>query len=127
LAAQLELRKYELSLKRELLNRCIQDALNQAAGMGQKDYLALIAALLKNADKGDTVIICAKDKGIITQDFLDKNSKDKLVLGKTYGDFRGGIKLVNAIAEKNLTLEALLDKLREEVEPETAGILFGGA
>jgi len=122
--AELELGKSRLALKQRFISQSFDAALQKLSALPQKDYLAIISGLLKNAQNGDTVIITKKDKDIITQEFLNKNSKNKLTLSKEYGAFKGGIKLVNSEFERNFSLEVLLLRLREEIEPQLAKILF---
>jgi len=126
LSAQLDLNKRRLALKQKYLSLSFGQALEEAVSLPQREYLALVAGLLKSAEEGDTVIVSKKDKDVITQDFLDKNGKCKLTLSKTHGDFKGGIKLVNKDYEQNLTFEFLLETLRGQTEREIAAILFGG-
>ncbi|MCL2062652.1 MAG: hypothetical protein FWH03_08545 [Firmicutes bacterium] len=123
-AARLERGKSLLAAKRHLLLRCFSSALEKLSALPQKEYLALIASLLRHAQNGDTVVIAKKDANQITQAFLDKHAAHKLHLSKEFGDFTAGIRLINPNYEQNLSFEFLLEYLREELEPTLAGILF---
>lgn len=123
--AELEVKKYNLSLKQKLLGECFDSALGKLSKLPDKEYLAIISKLLNYAEDGESVIICKNDKKRITADFIKQAVKSKKVaLSKETGDFCGGIILSKEGYDKNMTFEVLLAQVREESEAEVASVLF---
>jgi vacuolar-type H+-ATPase subunit E/Vma4 len=123
----LEIKKYKLSLKQELMTESFDRALVQLQSLPKPDYLKQIASLLSFAEKDEIVTVSEKDKDIVTAEFLSKVAPDKnLTLNKAYGNFVGGIVLSAERYEKNMTFEALLKELRDEIEPQVNAQLFKG-
>lgn len=127
--ANLEVRKLMLSSKQKAIDEAFQNAIDKINDLKKADYLAYIKTLLENnAQDGDMVTICEKDKSRITKTFINSFSKEKgikLSVNSDLGDFNGGIILSNGNYDKNLTLDVELKMLREEIEPEIANIIFG--
>jgi len=95
----------------------------------KKGYLDLITKMIESsADDKDEVIICKKDKDIITQKEIDSISKaigKKLTLSKEFGDFDGGVMLCGEKFDKNLTFALEFEQIKDEQEEKLAKILFG--
>ena len=125
LSAELGLKRYELVLKRELISRCFDTALKKLTELSKDEHLKLLSRLLKYAESGECVVICKKDRGVVTQEWLDKNAAGKkLTLAKEFGEFAGGILLSGKDYDKNLTFEVLIQEQRDEAEQELSKILF---
>lgn len=81
------------------------------------EYLKIIGdIILSECEDGDTVIAAKADSKRVTSAFVKKLSekaKVKLVLGKEYGDFSGGVILRNDRFDKDLTIDAIIDDLKE--------------
>ena len=123
--AELEGKKYLLSLKQNLLSDCFEDALKKLCSMPDKQYLQIISSLLSYAEDGESVVISCNDEKRITSDFVKSNVKGKKVsLSSERGDFSGGIVLSKDGYDKNMTFEVLLKQVREECEAEVAALLF---
>ena len=123
----LDVRKFLLYLKQELVGKCFSDALKGLAGLSNAKNVSLIKGLLKNAEEGERVTIAAKDKEIITQKFLNEVAPGKkLTLNEKVGSFCGGIVLSGKSYEKNLSFEVLLEEVKQEIEPQVSRILFKG-
>ncbi len=123
--AELEVKKYSLSLKQRLLGECFDEALQKLSKLSDKEYLAIIAKLLAYAEDGESVVISKNDKKRITADFIKQAAKGKkITLSKEVGDFSGGIVLTKEGYDKNMTFEVLLSQVREESEADAASVLF---
>lgn len=123
--AELDARKYKLYTKQQLISRCYDKALRYLADLPSREKQAFIAKLLKKyAENGETVCIAKADKDVITQKFLDTTGI-KLTLDKKYHSEAGGVILLGAGYEKDLTLSRIVAHLREQTEGKVAGVLFG--
>ncbi|MEG1508947.1 MAG: V-type ATP synthase subunit E family protein [Clostridia bacterium] len=126
--ANLDSQRYILGQKKDLIDKVFAGALQDINNMDKKQYLSIIAGMIKsNAEDGDEVVVCEKDKKVITKAFIDELAHSigkKITLSKEVGNFDGGIVLSCKGYDKNLTLELELEVLREEIETEIAGLLF---
>ena len=123
----LDVRKFSLSLKQELVGKCFNDALKSLVGLSNEKNALLIKGLLKNAEDGERVTIAAKDKAFINQKFLNEAAPGKkLTLNEKNGNFSGGIVLSEKSYEKNLSFEVLLEEIKQEIEPQVSQKLFEG-
>jgi len=129
MVANLDCKKIILSKKTEVVNSIFDSVADYMRKKDKKAYLTLITNMIKkSASDNDVVVICEKDKDIITQKEIDAISKDikkKLTLSKTYGDFLGGVMLCGEKFDKNLTFELEFEQIKDEAEEKLAKILFG--
>ena len=129
MVANLDCKKIILSKKTEIVESVFAKVADAMRKKDKKAYLALIKNMIKaSADDKDEVVICEKDKEIITQKEIDAISKEigkKLTLSKKYGDFLGGVMLCGEKFDKNLTFELEFEQIKDEQEEKLAKILFG--
>ena len=129
MVANLDCKKIVLSKKTELVDDVFKAVADKMRSKDKKGYIALIKNMIKaSADDNDRVVICEKDKDIITQKEIDSISKEigkKLTLSKTFGDFDGGVMLCGDKFDKNLTFELEFEQIKDEQEEKLAKILFG--
>ncbi len=122
----LDARKIFLGAKKQVIDQVFAQAIEQFRK--QKDYLDYIQNLIeKNAENGDLVAICPKDKDIITSSFVDKIAKKMNIhisLSSDFCDIGGGIVLVGKNYDKNLSVEMELDAKKEQLEQQLSVILF---
>lgn len=127
IVAKLDCNKVMLSKKKELVDDVFKEAISTLRKDKSK-YITLISGMLeRNADDGDCVVICEKDKTVITADLVAKVAKKcgkKLTLSSEYGDFDGGVILENENFDKNLSLSLALADIRENIEGHVVEILF---
>lgn len=127
IVAKLDCNKVMLSKKKELVDDVFKEAISTLRKDKSK-YITLISGMLeRNADDGDRVVICEKDKAVITADLIAKVAKKcgkKLSLSSEYGDFDGGFILENESFDKNLSLSLALADIRENIEGQVVEILF---
>ena len=115
-------------MRREVIDSVFDKVADAVRALPKEKYLAVIAGMIADsAEDGDVVIVSKADADIITADFVAKQAKKagiSLTLGKTFGDFAGGIILRSNGYDKNLTIEVETDILREEIETKIAELLF---
>ena len=124
----LDIKKGLLGMRREVIDSVFDKVADAVRALPKEKYLAVIAGMIADsAEDGDVVIVSKADADIITADFVAKQAKKagiSLTLGKTFGDFAGGIILRSNGYDKNLTIEVETDILREEIETKIAELLF---
>lgn len=132
--ANLEARKTILSEKQKIVEGAFNKALESILKLDDKDYRNFIKKLiLDNIEKGDeTIFIASSDKNKISKDFIEdinktlevKDKKGELKLSTSYLPIKGGVIIGSGKVRKNISLELLLKKVREESEIEICKYLF---
>lgn len=132
--ANLEARKIILSEKQKIVEGAFNKALESILKLDDKDYRNFIKKLiLDNIEKGDeTIFIASSDKNKISKDFIEdinktlevKDKKGELKLSTSYLPIKGGVIIGSGKVRKNISLELLLKKVREESEIEICKYLF---
>lgn len=132
--ANLEARKIILSEKQKIVEGAFNKALESILKLDDKDYHNFIKKLiLDNIEKGDeTIFIASSDKNKISKDFIEdinktlevKDKKGELKLSTSYLPIQGGVIIGSGKVRKNISLELLLKKVREESEIEICKYLF---
>lgn len=88
-----------------------------------KEYLAFIGKLIAECcEDGDEVIAARADEKRVTAAWLKKiadGAKVKLTLCKTYGDFAGGVMLRNPRYDRDLTVDEIVESLKERTVGDT--------
>lgn len=86
-------------------------------------YLDMLKKLIvETCEDGDEIICCAADAKRITADWVKKVSaaaKKKLTLSKERGDFSGGVILRNEKYDRSLTVDDIVEDLKERTLGET--------
>jgi V/A-type H+-transporting ATPase subunit E len=132
--ANLEARKTILSEKQKIMEGAFNKALESILKLEDKDHRNFIKKLiLDNIEKGDeTIFIASSDKNKISKDFIEdinkkleaKGKKGELKLSTSYLPIKGGVIIGSGKVRKNISLELLLKKVREESEIEICKYLF---
>jgi len=132
--ANLEARKTILLKKQKIMEGAFNKALESILKLDDKDYRNFIKKLiLDNIEKGDdTIFIASSDKNKISKDFIEginikleaKGKKGELKLSTSYLPIKGGVIIGSGKVRKNISLELLLKKVREESEIEIGKYLF---
>jgi len=132
--ANLEARKTILSEKQKIMEGAFNKAFESILKLEDKDYRNFIKKLiLDNIEKGDeTIFIASSDKNKISKDFIEdinktlevKDKKGELKLSTSYLPIQGGVIIGSGKVRKNISLELLLKKVREESEIEICKYLF---
>ena len=118
--AELEVRRLELSMRRDLLENVQEGAMEKLRNLDRPRNEAMLKALLADKDvPGARVFSAAKDEPIV-------RSLTRLPFGG-HIDCLGGVIIESADGSirEDLTYDALLTERSEELLPIIAGILFG--
>ncbi|MEA1939547.1 MAG: V-type ATP synthase subunit E family protein [Candidatus Caldatribacteriota bacterium] len=132
--ANLDAKKTILSEKQKIIDDVFNQALENILKSDDREYCQFIKKLiLDNIEKGDeTIFICGSDKNRITKDFINsinnelktQGKKGALKLSSSYISIEGGVIIGSGNIRKNISLELLLQKVREEYETEISKKLF---
>ncbi|NQT84268.1 V-type ATP synthase subunit E [bacterium] len=134
-SAELARRKEILKEKQKLMEDCFREALEELVNLPTEEYRPLIRKmLLKLVSSGDErILISSNDEQRIDQELIEGVNVDLKKAGKK-GDLRfdgvsssilGGFVLKTEEVEVNCSFGTLLAQLREELQSDVAGILFG--
>ena len=119
--AELEVRRLELAMRRELLDRVQEEAMDRLRQLDRPRNEAMLKALLSGKGMaGARVFSAAKDEALV-------RSLTRMPYGG-HVDCLGGVVVESADGSirEDLTYDALLRERGEELLPMIAGILFGG-
>jgi len=132
--ANLEAKKIILSEKQKIIENVFNKALESILKLDDKDYLNIIKKMiLDNIETGDeTIFIDRSDKKKISESFIEdinkelksKGEKGELKLSTSYLPIKGGVVIGSGKIRKNISLEFLLKKIREELEIQISKDLF---
>jgi len=132
--ANLEVKKIILSEKQKIIENVFNKALESILKLDDKDYLNIIKKMiLDNIETGDeTIFIDRLDKKKISESFIEdinkelksKGEKGELKLSTSYLPIKGGVVIGSGKIRKNISLEFLLKKIREELEIQISKDLF---
>lgn len=124
--AELDVRKLTLKAKQGLVDDAFNIALDKLRSLGKTYYKKIVVSLLEeNAEKDDEIVLSCD--GVMSQkDLSDEDIVKKLSLkfSDKYGDFKGGVKLIGKVSDKDLTFESIIANVREEKTSEVANLLF---
>ena len=130
---QLELGKQLLVKKRELLEELYERAKSEIEKLDGEEYLDLVKRMiLRSAVSGNEEIVVAKRQAkLFDGRFLEALDREHekgngFKLAQDQGDFSWGVVLREGRRTVDLTLDALMEQLRERIEPEIAPMLFLG-
>ena len=132
--ANLEARKNILSEKQKIIENVFNKASESILKLDDKDYRNIIKKMiLDNIETGDeTIFINHSDRIKISENFINdinkelksQGEKGKLKLSTSYLPIKGGIVIGSGKIRKNISLEFLLKKIREELEIQISKDLF---
>lgn len=121
--ARLEGQKEALADKRDLLNKAFDAAYQALCGQNSEELSKLFAAVLKKeAEKGDTVFTAEADREAVEKAILQSGAE--VTLAEENASCERGFILRGKSYEKNCSLKAVLDELRDNEETKVAEILF---
>jgi vacuolar-type H+-ATPase subunit E/Vma4 len=120
--AALDVRREELRARQAGIGRVYAAVKHTLSSLTGGEYRDLIRKMLvQYAEDGDAVLAGQSDIKKLDAGFIEsvaKARKIRLTLCPEPGDFDGGIKLIGAVCDKNLTFDGLLAELRTETETE---------
>jgi len=134
-SAELERRKEVLKEKQKLMEDCFREALEELVNLPDEEYGAVIGEMLLNLvwSGEERVLISPDDEKRIDGEFIDRingelkktGKKGELKLDGTLASIRGGFVLRTEDVEVDCSFGTLLSHLKDELQSEVAGILFG--
>jgi V/A-type H+-transporting ATPase subunit E len=132
--ANLEAKKIILSEKQKIIENVFNKASESILKLDNKDYRNIIKKMiLDNIETGDeTIFIDHSDRDKISESFIEdinkelksKGEKGELKLSTSYLPIKGGVVIGSGKIRKNISLEFLLKKIREELEIQISKDLF---
>lgn len=124
-AALMEQKRRFLGAKQQMIDDVYAVVLKKLSDMGKDDYLRLVESKIKQyAEKGDEIII-SENAPFTAEELLNLDVCKNLALTAVKnGKFSGGIVLNNAVCDKNLTFDTLVEELKTRTEAEVAVKLF---
>ena len=117
--AELQIRDQNLRIKREVMNRVMEDAKKRLENLDEEKYIEFVDNNLKDLKlKGDEVLV--------VQEGMEKKLKPARKYPKIANDeyVESGFILKDENTVLNFTFGSLIDYVREELESELVSILF---
>jgi len=132
--ANLNAKKAILSEKQVIIEKVFNKALENILNLEDLEYCKFIKKIILNnvEDGNETIYTSEADKKRISKVFIDdinrelknKGKKGELTLNASYIQVKGGVIIGSGSIRKNISLELLLQKAREEYETEINNQLF---
>lgn len=132
--ANLENRKRLLAAKQKSIQTAFDSALRSLADLPDERYKGLIKTMiLATATGTERVILSKRDRDRLGNGFLAEVNHALKVLNKPGSlefsdetrDITGGFILLGERVETNVSFDAALSLIRDDLEPEVAHVLFG--
>ena len=124
--ARLDAKQQILVAKQALINQVFERAKTLLEGMDKSDYLALLVKQIeKYAESGDKILLSAKAP--LSKEELEQTPVCQRLglLVEKQGNFSGGIIIVGAKKDMDLTFTSIVKSQQEELAGEIARKLFG--
>ncbi len=124
--AELDKRKILLQKKQELISEIIDKVYQQMLKLDKKKYLSFVEKNIIDFSEKDDEIILSSDNVLSKEDLinLDIFKKNNLKINDRKGDFLGGVYLVGAVSDKDLTFKSILDSRKNQMITDIAEKLF---
>ena len=124
--AALDAKKLVLKAKQEVLSEVFLRAYDKLCALQKSDYLALVDKLLVlSTEDRDEVVL--SDDGVITDGdikTLGVYKERNLTVSPEKGDFKGGVKLIGKICDKDLSFRQVLYEKKDSLSAKIAEELF---
>ncbi len=123
---ELEANKILLEKKQKCVSAVYEELRSLIVNMPTEKYLKLMQELVASSCEDGDEIVAGKGDKRITSAWVKKVSaavKKKLSLSENKGDFDAGLILRNSKYDRDFTVDALVEEMRDRTEPETARIL----
>lgn len=131
----LEIRNERLHVKQEILDEVFVHALNKLVQLPISERIELLLNMLKRVEFNghETIAFCGQDKGTVAEtvindinNFFKSQGKEITVaLSSRVFDSMGGFVVISEQYDLNYTFEAIVHRIRDDVEAEIVGIIFG--
>lgn len=131
-SARMRIRKVSLAAKCDLLDEVFNKAIERIQGLSENEYLELIESLMVNAvETGNEEVVVGKNETRITDNFIKQVNrklgtgfKGNLMLAKNRVDIPSGFILRRGKVQINVSIDVLINQVRENLEMELAEELF---
>ena len=132
--ARLESRKRLLAAKQKVMESAFSEALRSLADLPRPQYLELLKGmLLASASGTEEVILSRRDRDALGEELVREGNRTleaasrpgQLRLSAETREITGGFILAGDRVEVNMSFDSALGRVREELEPEVAAVLFG--
>jgi len=131
-AARMGIAKQLLAEKRKILDEVFEQAANRLKKLPDKDYCKLMEKLMLEAvETGDEEVIVGKNETRVDDKFISQinrqlgsNGKGRLKLSDERQNLEAGFILKRGKIKVDVSIEALLNQTRRELETELAKELF---
>ncbi|MFQ5901361.1 MAG: V-type ATP synthase subunit E [Thermodesulfobacteriota bacterium] len=130
----LESRKELLREKQRLIEEVFNSSISMIMDMKKEDFQGLIKGILLRAiEKGDEEVIFAPStRSLLNDNFLvevnaelkRKGNKGELTFSSQNSKPPSGFILKSGRMERNCSIEAIIAALKDDLEPDIAGVLF---
>lgn len=129
LMAELEMKKEELKVKQQMIDKAFEKAFEKLKGLSGKELIDMMVSMLERAGiSGDEeIIVSPADREMYEKGLLDEVNQRlgyRLKLSDENRGIQGGFIIKRQGIEINNSYETLLRMERERIETEIAGILF---
>lgn len=132
--SELKVRNKKLEAKQIIISKVFDKAIEGLCDLSKDEFLSFLkkTVLNSNITGEENLILNAKGKGMISEDFLSELNKSLKNQGKSgvlklsneTGEFKGGFILEKDGIEINNTFEALVNSMRDDLEYDVAQVLF---
>lgn len=131
--ARLEIKRAILTKKQEKIQAIYNEVLEDLSKLEDKDYKSIIMGMLRKISSYKGNVFPAKGREKVTQMALTELKKEcqsqgkefNLSLGQKSLPIKGGFVLESGHLKIDNSFELFAEKIREETEPQVAGVLFG--
>lgn len=124
---ELEANKELLRAKQACVSAVYDGVREKLLSASDVEYLKILQAYIISAcEDGDEVIAAKRDAKRVTAAWIKKvsaSAKKKLKLSDETGDFSGGVILRNAKYDRDLTVDAIVEELKERTVADTVAKL----
>lgn len=132
--AELDQRKAQLAVKREVIEQAFEAALQKMSAMPAKQKLTYMERLIVDNAQGDEeIVVSAEDAKLFDAGYIGRLNAELTKIGKISGltlsderrEMDGGVILKKNGMEVNCTFRAMLNQIRPSLEASVAQMLFG--
>lgn len=126
-AQKLAARKHILQVKKDVMDECFKEAVQQLVNLNKNDYKKLISGMLAAISVKDAaeLIFSIKDKPLINPGYVRSANPDLNVKKISFSeDIKAGFIFKTDKIRIDNSLETIVASMREKLEPEVGKILF---
>ncbi len=123
--SDLEARKMCLAAKQDVIEEVFSEAMEKLVELDPDKYIDFILKCLEQFKaEGGEVVLSARDLDRYGKKLSEALSGSGLSVSKETADIKGGFILRKGNVSYNASLEKMIEKAKDEMTPEIAGLLF---